>query len=152
TMWRQHIDSSLLLVRFFRGDALRTCISLTVPVFALLYRERKVGAVAVPVVASQLVYMCWASSNAKQYRKASGEIYRQISGVVTDDITNIVAFKSAGREQDAQDYLKTLRMQETLAFQKRRTSAIVLDFPRSIVTVSLIFLSFWAVLDGAQPG
>jgi ATP-binding cassette subfamily B protein len=152
TMWRQHIDSSLLLVRFFRGDALRTIISLTAPAVVLLYQEWRVGLVAVLVVVSQVIYMRWASSKAKQYREASSEIYRQISGVVTDDITNIVAFKSAGMEQSAQDHLRTLREQETDAFQKRRSSAVLLDFPRNVATVTLIFVAFWMVLESAQPG
>lgn len=152
TMWRQHIDSSLLLVRFFRGDALRTIVSLTAPVAVLVYQESMVGLIAALVVVSQIVYMRWASSKARRYREASSEIYRKISGVVTDDITNIVAFKSAGREHDAQDALKSLRLQETEAFQKRRSSAVLLDFPRNVATVTLIFVSFWLVLDGAQPG
>lgn len=152
TMMRQYIDNNLLLLRFFRGDALRTIISLTVPAAVLLTQNWKVGSIAVLVVISQVIYMRWASKKAAQYREASSEIYRKISGVVTDDITNIVAFKAAGQEYAAQEYLKKLRDQETEAFQKRRDSAIVLDFPRNIVTVTLIFLSFWLVLSSTQPG
>lgn len=150
SMFRQYLDSSILLARFFRGNFVRTFVSLTVPVIVLLFASWKVGLVAVFVVVSQLIYMQWASKKAVKYRQASSEIYRKIAGVVTDDITNIIAYKSAGREQAALQNIVELRKQETRAFQLRRRSAVVLDFPRNLITVALISLSFWLSLDASH--
>lgn len=147
--FRQYLDNTLLLIRFFRTSAVRTLISVTFPVIILFFASWKIGLVAAILVVTQAIYMFWASSKAVQYRKVSSEIYRKIAGEVSDDITNIVAYKSAGKEKAALSRIKKLREEEMTAFWLRRKSAVTLDLPRNIVMGILISLAFLAALNTA---
>ncbi len=146
-MFRQYLDSSLILVRMIRGDLLRTAISLTFPAIVMLFTAWQVGVVAVVLIVVQGSYMMWVSKKAYIYREKSHEVYREISGEVADDITNIVAYKSAGREKEALARIEKLRRVETDAFWMRRKIPILLNLPRSIFTTVLVGLAFWFALE-----
>lgn len=146
-MFRQYLDGQLQLIRLLRGDILRTAISLAFPAIVLIIASWKVGLVAILLVVTQAAYMIWSSRKADKYRQLSNEVYRQISGEVADDITNIVAYKSAGKELEATKRIADLRKKETNAFWLRRKTTVLLDFPRNIVTTVLVALAFWLALN-----
>jgi ATP-binding cassette subfamily B protein len=148
-MLRQYVDSSLLLVRLFKGEFIRILISLTVPAVVLLSFSLEIGLVAVVIIVSQLGYMFWASSKTKKHRAITHEIYRKISGEVADDVTNIVAYKASGQEEAAQTRLKKLRVHEMAAYWERRKIGVLLDFPRNVLTIILASLIFWIIIDSA---
>ncbi len=149
-MFRQYLDSAMLLNRMFRGDMLRVFISLTFPAIVLLFASWPVGLVATLLVVTQVIYMVWSSRKANKYRLASDEIYRKISGEVADDVTNIVAYKSAGKEEVALKKMNDLCDEETDTFWKRKATVLMLDFPRNIITILLIAASFWLALDNSS--
>lgn len=143
---RQYVDSGLLLIRLIRGDILRAFISLAFPAIVMLVASWQVGLMAIALVASQAVYIWWSSSKANKYRQQAHEMYRRISGLIADDVTNIVAFKSAGKEKSAYANMEKLREKEMDAFWNRRKTTILLDFPRNIVVTILIAGAFWMAL------
>lgn len=143
---RQYVDSGLLLSRLIRGDILRTFISLAFPAGVMIVASRPIGLVATALVVSQIIYIWWSSSKANKYRQQAHEMYRKISGVIADDVTNIVAFKSAGKEKSAHANMKILREKEMDAFWNRRKTTILLDFPRNIFVTVLIAVAFWIAL------
>lgn len=149
-MFRQYLDAQILLSRMIRGDILRTLISLLFPAIVLMIYSITVGLVAMTLVVVQAVYMVWSSKKANKYREMSHEVYREISAEVADDLTNIVAFKSAGKEKEATVRMKQLRKKETHAFWLRRKTAVLLDFPRNIITSCLIGAAFWLALGTAS--
>lgn len=149
-MFRQYLDAQILLVRMFRSDILRTFISLVFPAIVLFLASWKVGLLAIILVIVQAIYMVWSSAKANQYREVSNEIYRKISGEVSDDITNIVAFKSAGKEAEAMQRMIALREKETDAFWQRRKTTVFLDFPRAIVTTVLAALAFLIAFNSSS--
>lgn len=114
--------------------------------------DLRVGLVAMLVILLQLGYVIWSSSNAQQYRAESHEIYRRITGEVSDQITNIVAFKSSGAERKAAQAMNELATQETDAFWKRRKTTTILDLPRSIITAFGVTAAIYFVIDRAQYG
>lgn len=57
SVFRQHLDNALLLVRFLRGEALGTVISLLVPPIVLWVVSPRVGVVATLVVVLQFLYV-----------------------------------------------------------------------------------------------
>lgn len=150
TVLRQHLDSAMLLNRFMRGEALGAAVSLTVPTIVLLVVAPKVGLVSLVIVVVQITYILWSSAKANKYRRASNEIYRKITGEVADEITNIVAFKSAGIEREAESKLTELRQEETTAFWLRRKVIILLDLPRGIITAAGITLAVYVIISGIQ--
>lgn len=149
SVFRQYLDSTMSMARFWRGEALGTLLSLTVPVIVLLVASPKVGLVAVAVVAVQLMYILWSSTKTTTYRAMSHEAYRQVTGEVSDEITNIVAFKSGGIDKEAHDTIARLARQETVAFGLRRTVAIMLDLPRGIITAIGISFAMYLIIAGA---
>lgn len=151
-MLKQYVDSSLDLLRLLRTDAVRMFISLTLPAIVLTVVSPKVGLSAIALVVFQLCYMYWGSSKTKPYRIKTHELYRKISGEVADDVTNIVAYKSAGQEVVAQARMEELEVQEMDAFWQRRKRYILFDGPRNIVTSIIMGTGFLLVLDASESG
>lgn len=147
-VFRQHLDSGMLLVRMFRGEVVRTGISLTIPIIVLMIADFKVGFVAFLLMILQVIYITWSSAKANKYRIDSHEIYRELSGEVADDITNIVAYRSSGNEKGAVKRINKLIDKELISFWKRRSTVILLNIPRSLLTTTLVAIAFWVALSG----
>lgn len=150
SVFRQYLDAAMILVRFWRGEALGTLISLTVPTIVIVVASPKVGVVAALVIMVQIVYVVWSSSKANRYREMSHEIYRKVTSEVSDEITNIVAFKSGGVEEEACSKIANLAKQETSTFWLRRRTTALLDLPRGIITAVGISVAVYLVIIGAD--
>src|SRR5690606_5469266 len=124
-------------------------ISLVVPAAILAYVDPLLGAIAFGIVCIQLVYVFWSSAKANKYRTAAHEVYRKITAEVSDQITNIVAFKSGGKEESANQRMMDLAQEEIEAFWLRRKTITLLDLPRSIITAFGISSAFYVVVDQA---
>lgn len=154
SMFRQHLDASMLLLRFLRGEALGAFITLVVPPIVLFFASPQIGLIAALVVLAQFIYVMWSSSKVNKYRHLSHEIYRKVTGEVSDVITNMVAFKSGGMEDKALDQMSALIKKESAAFSLRRETAILLDLPRNIVTACGITAAVYLIVSdssGASP-
>ena len=150
SVFRQYLDSAHQLTRFWRGEAMGTVLSLTVPLVVLWVAAPKVGAVAAMVVVVQVAYIAWASAKANQYRALSHEIYRKITGEVSDEVTNIMAFKSSGAEAESNKIMRALAEQEKQTFWFRRKTTTLLDFPRGIITAFGTALAVYFVINGSN--
>lgn len=154
SIFRQHLDSAMLLLRFWRGEALGALISLIVPPLVLLWESYQVGLIVIAVVLIQFIYVVWSSAKVDKYRKLSHEIYRKVTGEVSDVITNIVAFKSGGIEDKARSQMSELVKQETTTFSIRRKMTVLLELPRSVVTICGITAAVYLIVSkssGAAP-
>lgn len=154
SIYRQYLDSAMNLLRFLRGEALGTLISFVVPPIILLSASPMVGLISILVVIVQFVYVAWSSSKVNLYRKISHEVYRKVTGEVSDVITNIIAFKSGGIEERAYKIMASLSDQELEAFQKRRRAAVLYDLPRSIITACGITSAVYLIIihtSGLNP-
>lgn len=145
-LFRQHLDAMMLLQRFFRGEALGAAISLLVPPFILLFIAPLVGIIAFAVICLQFLYVRFSSSKVMNYRHIAQEVYRKVTAEVSDVITNIIAFKSGGVEQRADDNMRALMNEELNAFQKRRKTAALLDLPRNILTAVGIAAAVYVII------
>ncbi|HSX33671.1 MAG TPA: ABC transporter ATP-binding protein [Candidatus Saccharimonadales bacterium] len=145
--FRQYLDSSMILLRQFRGDIVKTTVSLLAPLVVLTIASRALGLVATVIVIVQIAYVVWASSKANHYRKLTHEIYRKVTGEVSDQITNIVAFKSGGVEKRATAKMQQLARQETELFWLRRKVVMKLDVPRELITAVSVTAAFFVVFS-----
>lgn len=150
SVYRQYLDGILQLVRFLRSEVARVVISLSVPVLILLYADWRVGMSAVAIVVIQLVYVMWSSAKATPYRAKAHEIYRKITGEVSDEITNIVAFKAGGVEHEAGSKIAQLANEEVATFWLRRKLTTLLDFPRSLANTVGITIALYLVINQAS--
>ncbi len=154
SIFRQYSDGTLLFVRFFRGEAMATFISLVVPPVVLFFASPQVGLIAGAIVLVQFMYVLWSSAKANKYRKLAHEIYRKITGEISDIITNIVAFKSSGVEEQVQSRMSGLINEETEAFALRRRTTVLLNLPRNLITACGITAAVYVIIfksSGANP-
>lgn len=150
TAFRQYLDSAMLLIRFIRGEALGTFISLIAPPIVLFLASPKIGLVALAIIIVQFIYVTWASSKAQQYREQSHEVYRKITGEVSDVITNMVAFKAGGVEDQSLKNMGDLVEEETTAFKLRRKTTVLLDLPRNIITACGVSLAIYLIVSSTS--
>lgn len=150
SLFRQYLDGLMQLNRLLRGDVVRMIISLLAPVIVLFFAGPLLGLVALAIIAVQAAYITWASAKATKYRELAHEIYRRVTGVVSDHITNIVAFKSGGREAEAVAELDALQNKETELFWLRRKINVALDLPRELATAIGVAAAFFVVVAGVQ--
>lgn len=148
--FRQHVDSTMLLARLFRTEAIQTTISLTIPTVVLIVASWKVGLAALAVIIAQIIYVFWSSSVVHGYRARSHEIYRRVSGAVSDDVTNIVAYKTSGSSQKSEERIRALANEETSIFTFRHKRLAFLDAPREFITVLGTTLAFWVIVSNAE--
>ncbi len=146
SVFRQYLDSSMLLNRFFRGEALGVVVSLLVPPAVLFAASPSVGLIAAAIVIIQGMYVMWSSSKVTEYRKMSHEIYRKVSGEVSDVITNIIAFKAGGVEDRSRSKVMELAKQEVNIFWQRRKVTVLLDSPRNVMTACGIAASVYLII------
>jgi ATP-binding cassette subfamily B protein len=152
SLFRQHLDGLIILVRFLRVEVIRLIISLLAPTAVLLYVEWRLGLVTLVIVVVQLIYVVWSSAQANRYREMSHEIYRKVTGEVADVITNITAFKSSGVEEHAHRSLAKLSRQETHAFWLRWLNNNLWDTPRDLATGIGMAAALYVVLSVASGG
>jgi ATP-binding cassette subfamily B protein len=148
--FRQHVDSGLDLVRMIRGEGVQTLISLIVPPTVLLVVSWPVGLAAIAVITAQFIYIGWASSTTNKYRAKTHEIYRKISGIFSDDITNITAHKTSGNARHSVSGMKQLAAEEVEAFWQRRKNLALLDAPRDLITIIGTAAAFWLIISSAS--
>lgn len=132
--FRQHLDGLMVLARMMRTRVVQVGISVIVPVIVLASNDWRLGLLAVGVIIVQIVYIMWSSAKTNKYRAITHEIYRKLTGEVADEITNVVAFKSSGKQDAGRRKVAELGSQETQAYWMRRKTAILLDFPRTLLT------------------
>lgn len=150
SVYRQYLDSMMLLNRFLRGEPLAMVISLVLPPIVLFVASPMVGLVALGVVIIQFGYVAWSSAKVNHYRKMSHEIYRKVTGEVSDIITNIVAFKAAGAENRAHDRMEDLAVEENDMFWLRRKMTALLDLPRSILTAFGVSAAIYFIISDSS--
>lgn len=143
--FRQYLDSTLLLIRFFRLDVIGSIISLVVPAIVLLLANLPVGLLALAIIFVQVIYVVWASAKSNKYRALSHELYRKITGEVADDIMNIVSVK-AGDQAKNQSRMEKLASQENSAFWLMRRNTTLLDLPRSLITALGVAAAFYVII------
>ncbi len=149
SLFRQYLDSTMLLVRSFRNEIVRVVITLIAPVAVLMVIEWRLSLAMLGIILIQLIYIIWSSSKAHTYRERSHEIYRKVTGEVADAITNIVAFKSSGMEQENQGKVARLAKEEIETFWLRRKTTTLLDLPRGLITSAGMAIAFLVILSNA---
>jgi ATP-binding cassette subfamily B protein len=123
---------------------------MVVPPVVLFFASPRIGLVASAVVLIQIIYVVWASSKANKYRRIAHEIYRKITGEVSDTITNIIAFKSGGVDEQALSRMGALVKEETASFEQRRSITVLLDLPRNVITACGVTLSIYLIISSSS--
>jgi ATP-binding cassette subfamily B protein len=150
--FRQYLDGQMVFLRFIRGEALGVFISLVVPPIVLYLASPKIGLIAFGIVLVQFIYMLWASAKANKYRMMSHEAYRKVTAEVSDEITNIIAFKSGGFTDRALSKVTKLGKEENQAYMLRRRMGVLLDLPRNMITACGVSLAIYLIISPLHNG
>lgn len=150
--FRQHLDGMMGLVRLWRGQIIRMAVSLVVPALVLTFADWRAGLVAFALAVAQGAYIMWASQKANVYRKPSQEVYRKLTGEVSDEVMNIVAFKSSGNEVLVQGSIGELAASEAHLFWLRHKMIVLLEVPRIFITALGVGIAYYISVVSASEG
>lgn len=150
TLFRQHCDGLIQFNRYLRSEIISVTISLVAPIVVLIATDWRVGLASLGVVLIQVVYVVRISKHVNKLRARSHEVYRQLSGEINDEITNIVAFKSSGMEEKAHSKVTALRREESDIFWLRFKNTTLLDFPRGVITGISLGAVFFVVISSGS--
>ncbi len=152
SLFRQHLDGTMALVRLHRSDAVRMFVSLFGPVVVLFFVRPPLGLLAVVTVLILGAYVMWSFSRVNKYRKPAQEIYRKLTGEVSDELTNAVAFKSAGHESESLRKVAELSEEEMKNFWLRHKAVAFFDLPRIALTGLAMVFGFYIALNTTRNG
>jgi ATP-binding cassette subfamily B protein len=152
TAARQYSDNSINMVRKIRERYLTTVFSILVPIFVIAYVDTALGAIVFMLSGIQAIYLLWASHKITPYRTKSREIYKRISGLISDAVINIVAIKSTAQEEEISNRVGTGMKEETSAFIARYKAQVRIIAVREIITVLFFLVLFWVTVDRLSSG
>ena len=150
SLFRQHLDGVLELVRFWRSEGIGLLVMFVAPIVVMWIIDWRIGAIALSLGLVQAVYVIWASRKTNQYRERAHEIYRKLSGEVSDQITNIVAYKNLGSEERSQKHLSGLSNEEVAVFTARRKVALFFEIPRALLTAFGMAAMFYFIVQRSE--
>lgn len=152
TATRQYSDFTLAIVRKLRDSYLGIMFSMLVPVIVIIYLNWFLGVLVFLLSAIQILYLLWASKKIEPFRTKSREKYKEVSGIISDAITNIIAIKSTAQEDSTSNKLSDSMFQESEIFRKRYKVQVRLIAIREIFMVSFFLTLFWFTVDSMSAG
>lgn len=149
---RQYADSCIQLVRAWRDAYLNTVLSILLPLFVILWVDWAVGLVALGLSALQVMYMLWAANVIGPLRTESRELYKRHSGETADAISNILAIRSAAREDMYVEHARANAVKEVETFGRRYAIQARLIAARELISVFFFMVLLWLVVERMDTG
>lgn len=152
TATRQYSDNSLNLLRKIRESYMSTVFAMVVPIIVISVADWRLGLLMAGLASVQVVYLLWASQVLGPYRSRAREMYKRVSGSISDAITNIVAIKSTAQEAAFSDKISRDMKHESELFIARYKTQVKLIAVRECITVSFFFVLFWVTVTRIANG
>ncbi|HET9411268.1 MAG TPA: ABC transporter ATP-binding protein [Candidatus Saccharimonadales bacterium] len=152
TASRQYGDNSIMLIRKLRESYLTTAFTLIVPIIVISFVDILLGLLVLALSVVQAVYLLYASQKIAPYRVQSREMYKKVSGIISDAVTNIVAVKSAAQEQSIARTLGENMKKETNLFMVRYAVQAKMIAWRELITVMFFLALFWTTVHRISGG
>lgn len=149
---RQFSDNTLLLLRKLRENYFTTMFIVIVPVGVIMFIDRPLGLLTFGLSVVQAVYLLWASQRLAPYRTRSREMYKYVSGLMSDAITNITAIKSTAQEVAIAKKIGSNMKRESILFVARYKAQIRLIAAREFITVGFFLTLFWITIERISSG
>ena len=137
---RQYADSSLNLLRRATSAYIKTVIKIVLPIAVIFYYSKTISLVMLIYVLLYSILSMYSSKAIDTWRMKSREIYKRVSGMMADSLTNFVALKSLGNKNVVGLKLEKSLKREYGIFRKRRRLEDLLIIPRE-----LIFTVFYGI-------
>lgn len=142
---RQYADSSLNLLRKARSTYVKTIIKIILPIAVIFYYSKIISLVMLVYVLLYSTLSMYSSKAISAWRNKSREIYKRVSGMMADSLTNFVALKSVGNKNVVGLKLEKNLKREYSIFRKRRRLEDLLIIPKNLV-LTVFYGIFFAVI------
>lgn len=152
TASRQYGDNSIQLIRKLRESYLTTVFAMLVPIIVISFVDTVLGLLVLALGTVQAVYLIYASQKIAPYRTKSREMYKKVSGLISDAVTNIIAIKSTAQEKSvANNVSENMKKETTLFMTRYRMQAKLIAF-RELITVTFFLALFWVTVSRISSG
>ena len=152
TATRQYTDSCVMLVRSLRERYLKTILSIVFPLVVIFWVDFLLGLAAFALGMVQVIYLLWASHAIAPFRTRTRELYKQNTGKIADVILNILAVRSAAKEDIYVERAQQDAFEEAEVFTKRYRLQAKLIAAREFITVFFFFVLLWLVVQRMDGG
>lgn len=152
TASRQYGDNSIMLIRKLRESYLTTVFTLIAPIIVISFVDILLGLLVFALSIVQAVYLLYASQKVAPYRIQSREMYKKVSGIISDAVTNIVAVKAAAQETSVAQTVSENMKKETNLFMARYALQAKMIAWRELITVTFFLALFWVTVQRISDG
>jgi ATP-binding cassette, subfamily B, bacterial len=152
TAARQFGDNCIQLLRKLRDSYLSSFFAMTLPIIVIMFVDILLGLLVLLLSLTQAVYLTWTVYKVRPLRTKAREIYKQVSGYISDVVTNIVAIKSSAQEQQISKKASDKMYQESLIFMERYKIQSKLALFREMITVTFFLVLFWVTVERMSQG
>jgi ATP-binding cassette subfamily B protein len=149
---RQYIDNSVNLVRGIRDRYLPTILSILLPIFVILWFDIYLGFAIFIMSVVQAIYILWMSHTINPYRTKTREIYKKVSGLMSDIVSNILVVKATAQEKSYIQSVTNGMNKELKLYTIRYMKQIKMIIFREVITVIFFLILLWLTIFRLENG
>lgn len=149
---RHYTDGCILLVRALRDKYINTILSILFPIIVIFLVDMVLGLIAFALSMVQVIYIIWSSNAIAPFRARSRELYKRNSGRIADVISNILAVRSAAKEDVYVERVKKDAFEEAGVFTERYSVQARFIAIRELITVFFFMALLWLVVQRMNGG
>lgn len=149
---RQYSDNTLQLIRKLRDSYISIVFSMIIPIIVIGFVDLLLGFVILLLGGVQAIYLVWASHRIAPFRTKSREMYKYVSGLMSDAVTNIIAIKSTAQEDAISKRVGDNMKKESRLFIARYKAQVKLIAFREVITVTFFLSLFWITVGRMSSG
>ena len=152
TATRQYADSGLNLIRRARSTYLKTLIQIVFPVIVIFFYSKIISLIMFIYIVVYFIVSKYSSQKITPWRAKTREIYKQVSGMMADSLTNFIALKSIGNDNPISLSLDKKLKKEQKIFNSRRKIEYLLNIPRELLLTIFYLILFTVIIYQYSKG
>lgn len=145
SLFRDHLDGTIHVVRLFRGDVFSFLTALFLPVITLCFYNLRIAIAVFILGFIELFITNWTAKKVKEHRKDARAIYNKLTGETTDQLMNISVVKASGREEYFKQSVMKLASEEEKLFTKRHEFEAFTEFVKGVIIAIGISFTLWLI-------
>ncbi|MBK7853714.1 MAG: ABC transporter ATP-binding protein [Bacteroidetes bacterium] len=148
-LFRDHLNGTIGIIRFLRGDGLSLLSSFIFPIITLAFYDPIISILMIIFALSEWGVNNWISRRVKLNRKKADQVYDQLTSTIIDQFFNIKLLKASGRENHFRHCINNLASQEEMQFSSRHRKEAIYEFLNAImISFGFILILFEINLRG----
>lgn len=145
TLFRDHLDGTIHVVRLFRGEVLSFFSALFFPVIALCFYDVKIAIAVFVIGFIEWFITNWTAKKVKSQRKDARAVYNTLTSEVTDQLLNITVVKASGTEESFKQTVMNLASEEEKLFTRRHKFEALTEFIKGTIVALGMGLTLWLI-------